>query len=760
MFRRMSIKRFAYIAVVIALIANVWYVYHHKGRLIQQSVYSDYVVEVGDSSLLLPLLEWDVWGSISVKEDSLMGDSLAAYPFLYRERICSDTVHHRESCGKYTPLFNQLDLKEVYNVPYNDTTRTLDERVSYLFTGITIPRKDTLYLEVKCVMPMSLWLNGDSLVRRDIQGLNIYQLPLKEGENRLTVKLLMAGDDHSFEAQLCDKKNIARLYAEGQSGNIIFPLIHADSEIIMLTNAHQNVVDSPVTLEMYNAYGERIDCLTLTKDSFTYHIPVLEKDMSYMCHLTMEGTTVRQPVLCGKDDDAYIKFTALRQSIPDNHTRAMEIDQVLYRLNFLLHHPTRSGDWWWQFKISPLSYQLEHLFAHLNRKPGESMGESNVQFMTYRSRLDESVQRYLLVTPNELPTNKKSPLVVIIRPNIDNHHHFFAAPQLARQWAVNIAQILANRHGYIVMMPEARIYHNEDLTPMAEAEIKLAMKEVMSHYPVDENRVYLHANCSGGYRALRLATENPKLFAAIGLYAPAYDINHPYEWSQKRKPELGLKNLKGIPIMIHGDPYDEHSPYQLYKDLVDDCHRNDIPLELSIKRNSGKFYNVVVVGEEAFDFFEGKERDIRNIKKSPFHSSEMVIADLYGEPFTYVYRAADHSPEYREVVDSIRSEYEHYLFTTIPLLADTLVNQKIVERKNLFLIGDQFDNELLNLCIDSLESKEDGFINKGVSLRIYDNPVAKWNKIAIYRAASGKTLKHVIHYPWKDGLKREITIHL
>jgi predicted esterase len=158
------------------------------------------------------------------------------------------------------------------------------------------------------------------------------------------------------------------------------------------------------------------------------------------------------------------------------------------------------------------------------------------------------------------------------------------------------------------MMPEMRTYLDEDVTPEAEEELKLALKDVQKHYPVDTTRVFLHANCSGGYRALRIATANPNMFAAIGLYAPTYHCPFDSEWSKEHAPEKMIGRLKGIPMFIHYDPFDEHSSYDTFADLVEDCKKEGIPLMLSVKRNSGQFYNVVLVGKEALDFFEGKSK--------------------------------------------------------------------------------------------------------------------------------------------------------
>ena len=320
--------------------------------------------------------------------------------------------------------------------------------------------------------------------------------------------------------------------------------------------------------------------------------------------MTIAGRTVRQPALCGKDDDALIRFRALADKLPINHPRRAEVEELLYRLDFLLHHPTRyEGDWWWQFKIPTITYQLEYTFAHLDYDYGQSDLEPNIMFVTYKSEQDDSLQHYLLARPNHIDPKKPLPLVAVVRPHIENPYHFFCCPQLARQWAINQMQAMAERYHCLIFMPEMRTYLKEDITKKSEREFHIALSHLTDHYPVDSTRIYLHANCSGGYRALRLATQNPTLFAAIGLYAPVYHCPYTDESSQEVAPENMLERLKDIPIFVHGDPFDTHSPYSIYKDLVSDCHRKGLPLTLSIKRNSGRAYNVVLTGEEAMEFF-------------------------------------------------------------------------------------------------------------------------------------------------------------
>lgn len=556
---------------------------------------------VKDGAFCMPLLDWNVCGGILPAKDSLLTRSFVQHP--HGLSHIPDTAETHWYNGFYHPLYNQLDLKEVFQINPDDTTHTLKEKVVYIYCNIRTKQNTDLYLKVENVMKCYHFLNGDTLHRREIQGLNVYPFHMKAGLNTYLIKACTQGNDYSFEATLYDSLSVARLYTESQSCNIIYPQIQ--DHVIMLTNAHQRVMGTPVTLQFHDVNGKKIgDTITLLPDSFTYAVPELETNVSYMCSMTLCGKTVRQPILCGKCDDAYARFVAQRQMLQDNHPRAPEIDGLLYRLGFLLQHPTRyEGDWWWQFKISPLTYQLEHAFGHLDNTYGEDDTEANIQFVTYHSEQDDSLQRYLLARPNKIQKDKLLPLVVMVRPNIQNYHPFFSSPQMARQWAINQMQALSNHYGYLVMMPEIRTNLSEDLRPMAEKEMQLAIWDVRQHYPVDTTRIFLHANCSGGYRALRMATDHPKLFRAIALYAPVYHQKFADPWSEKHAPEHSIAKLHGIPMMIHGDPIDHHSPYGLYKDLVDDCHRHGIPLTFSLKRNSGKFYNVQLVGEEAFEFF-------------------------------------------------------------------------------------------------------------------------------------------------------------
>lgn len=700
-----------------------------------------------------PIEDWYVCGAFSPEYDSLMADSFAKNIYAFSDLQNPDTLNPYWYNGMYQPAYNLLDLREVYNIQPEDTKHLLHEKITYLACDIQSDRDQDVYLEVKKAMKCFQQLNGDTLHRREIQGLNFYPIHLNRGYNRYFIKTIARTEDYSFESAVLDSNAVAQMFVNGQSNNIVFPQISPQEKVVKLTNAHQNLFDMSVALQFYDVHGKKVYETDLQKDSFIYRIPTLQKNQSYLCTMTILGNTVRQPIVCGDFEEVYHRFSSLRKGLPDSHPRANEVDQILYRLQFLLHHESRKDDWWWQFKIAPLTYQLEIIFANLNGEHGRDKGEFDVQFITYTSELDGGIQRYLLATPNRMEQGKKYPLVVIVRPHVDNHYHFFVSPQFAHQWAINIIQSLANSHQCMVILPEARMYQNEDLTPFAEAEMKLAIEDVKKHYNVDEKRIYLHGICSGGYRALRMATENPGMFAALGLYTPIYHEKKQSERETAHSLEAMLPNLAGMPIMIHADPFDKHTPYRVYADLVTDCKKYGIPLTYSLKRNTELLYNAVVAGKEAFDFFDGKSsHGIRSSIIQP--DTNIVVADLYSKPFVYVYNTHCKSAYYKDFVQTIKRDYEEYMNTTLPLVPEEMLDENLLMSKNLFLIGDEFETPVLSSLVDSIKRKEpDLFETNQNSISIHKNTHSQ--KLFVI-CSSHPESPFYFKFPWIDGMEKTI----
>ena len=701
-----------------------------------------------------PIADWYVCGSFTPQYDSLYSESVNDDILSLGDLQNPDSLNPYWYNGNYSPIYNLLDLSEVFGLNTNEKRRAFEGKVTYLACDIVSDKEADMYLDVKKQMKCYQRLNGELLHRVEIQGKNFYPIHLNKGVNRYLVKTIAKNNDYSLETTVYDSTAVAKLYVNGQSNNIVVPEISPSEMVLHLTNDHQQIFHTPVKLEITDVQGNTVFRTSLKKGVNDYPVAGIREGHSYMCKMTIAGQTVRQPIVCGTFDNVYEKLKALHMSLPHESREYMETGQIMYRLDFLLKHETRKTDWWWQFKIAPLTYQIEHICNSNSRNRIRTA--FNVQFKSYVSSLDGGIQRYLLVTPDDVRKGKKYPLVVVIRPEVVNHHPFFVSPQFAHQWAINIIQELANTHGFIVMMPEARMYHTEDVTPFANAELKLAMADVESQYDIDRDRIYLHGICTGGYRALKMATENPGMFAAVGTYTPAYHQRLQSEWTRKHSLENNLAKLAGVPVMIFADPNDKHTPYKVYGDLIDDCRSNGVPVEFTQKINTELLYNAVVTGKEAFDFFDGKKKKRTTAVHDVSSDSCMAVVDMYSSPFVYVYESGNHSSDYRNMVNLISHDYKDYLFNSLPLVADVDVTDEMLAGKNLFLIGDHFRNERLNALVEFAKA-ENGSVEDGVKsvMSIHVNPEHKDRRFVVYSfsADSQKYFK----FPWIEGVERIVT---
>ena len=704
-----------------------------------------------------PIEDWYVCGTFSLSDDALLGpvvDSLINSPDLCESVNNPDTLNPYWYNGYYKPVYNMLDLREVFNQDKSDNKHSIEGKVTYLACDILSDKETNACLYVKKSMKCFQRLNGSLLHRKEIQGMNFYPVHLNKGRNRYTVKTIAKNDDYSLETKVLDSCGVAEIFVNGQSNNILFPLIAPDKPTATLTNRHQDVLDIPVRISIHDVCGRKVCDFLLRKDTSAYSIPGLRNGTSYMCTMTVVGKTVRQPIACADEwDEIYHRFIDMRKNVADDNVHADEIDQILYRLDFLLRHESRGSDWWWQFKLAPLTYQLEHIFANIDEERMVDGNEFNVQFRTYTSPLDGGMQRYLLTTPDKIKKGKRYPLVVVLRPQVLNQHHFFTSPQFTHQWAINIMQSLANTHDFIVMMPEARMYQREDLIPFANAEIKLAIADVSGLYSIDTSRMYLHGICTGGYRALKMATENPGMFAAVGTYTPYYHQRHQSDWCRLHSLEANLHKIAGTPVLLFADPYDKHTDYKVYADLIEDCGNKGVPLTFIQKRNTELLYNAVVVGEETFDFFDGKSKKSRPTQPSRENDSCFAVADLYSSPFVYVYNKSNQTVRYRNLVNAICKDYEEYMCSKLPIVSDADLTDDMLASKNLFLLGDRFDDDRLTDLIKAAR-RDNPRLDDDVKsyISVHRNPDFDERLFAVY--VSLPDAKKYFTYPWIDGVER------
>jgi len=821
-------------------------------------------IELKQWNILGPIKSIDTTATSFLDKDHILISGVKESDFIknpYNYNLHINSKYFLENGLKqeyYCSKDSILDYEEISAVK-KDKLKDVKGSAIYLYCKISSDTDHKVYFMARSTDGIKVWLNNvlvnSSNECRDfaLNFADLITINLRKGINQLVIKKINLSNNIFFEALLGDEKIKLKNYYQNSNLILYYPIAN---DKLWLSANHAKDLDTSINYSVKDINAKEVLNKQLLSDSATY-LPVasLPRNHSYLCNFTAKGYNFSQPFFVGSPDTAFIIFSKRRDNYQDKEV-LQQIDAYLFRFKYLLSHESRNNDWWWQFKVSDILFELENYLNNIDKKQNEFLHSYGIILRAYSSNLDSSTQHYLLIRPDSIKRNENLPLVVVIRPVLENHRHFLTSPQMARFWSLTYAKYLANKYKYIVIMPDARLYLNEQFIPMAEQEILNAISDVQKYLPIDKNRIYLHGNCSAGYRCLTLACHYPDRFAAIGLYAPVYHFGMNNDWVKKHSPENLLMNLFNTPIMLHYDPRDTHSPYSFFEDFIKDGNKKNLKIQVSSSKLSGLLYNVLLVGEEAFSFFEKMRRtetprQIRHVSSNEQYNkinwisykskrnnektridvdfiqsankiscsgeniSELVflinrlktnnkvpliveynnkiiykkitnsnklkltickqvqenindftaygkiIADLFAEPFIYTY---ENHPEYcQNIIDSVKNEYEHYLFAKCPIKSIDKLSRKDISENNLFIIGHKFDNKLINMAISklplSVKTDEIRIFNKSYSghhivfQAIFKSPFNSKKLIVVYSTNDLNNFTHEINYPWKNGLE-------
>jgi dienelactone hydrolase len=818
----------------------------------------------------IELTKWNVVGPIKLS-DSLRKNDFLNFDHL---KILGTTENNflkkpfkKIDYSNPDALIPKAINQEFYNYKYNAfdfniVRRSLNEKgkniigsAIYFSSKIHSNKQDTINFISKSSDGLKVWVNSklvyQSKERRpfNLNYLDYVTIPISRGENLITVKKINYSNKVYFKAILAKDSLRDKLFHKKQSLCIFEKSIAKDT--IFLPQNFSEILNSSLEYTIKDNEGKIIYKQKIDKeDKPEIDISSLPNDKSYLCSFTKNNLVFSQVFYKGDPDDALLFLKKRREKFLTNKNAVKQIDTYLYRLKALLEHPSRYKDWYWSHKISYLLYELD-IYMNSLKTPDPNLALSTgIQFKAYTSKIDESTQHYLIITPDSYSKKKPIPLVVVIKPNNKNHHHFLTSAQVARKWSLSWAKYLANKYNYAVLLPSARLYLDEYLVPISETEIINTIEDVEKNFNIDSSRIYLHGNCSAGIRSLTLAGHYPDKFAGIGLYSPTYMVNSNNSWLRNNSPKNLLNNLKNTPIFIHYDPTDTHNPYTSFEKLITSCKEEKFNLTVSSSHLSSIYYNVYLVGEEAFTFFKDKkvnrspkkieyksynekynksfwlkfekEKDKSNLeissdfntknntldlygenvsnieidlKELPFNDKEQLtinfnereiysnlaqkkalvfnlnkkqnnsidlevkdknIIDLFGDSFVVIANPKDFTN--RQLLDSIKNEYENYYFSEFPIYSSHKIKHLDLSSKNILFIGHDFKNieiknliSKLNFEVKSDQIKIDNKIYKGKNIafmKIYKNPYNSSKLVCVYSSNNLKSPKHKIQSPW------------
>ena len=183
--------------------------------------------------------------------------------------------------------------------------------------------------------------------------------------------------------------------------------------------------------------------------------------------------------------------------------------------------------------------------------------------------------------------NSLQPSYIILPPNLEKAKANIPVVVSLHTWSFDLEQRndaleqLVLQRGWIYLFPNFRGRNDQPAacaSELARQDVIDVLGWVITHYPVDESRIYLTGISGGGYMTLAMVTSFPDRWTAASAWVPISDLGAWYEFHKAN--EYG----EMIESCIGGDPFAEPK-------VADEMHKRspllymdraiDVPLEIA-----------------------------------------------------------------------------------------------------------------------------------------------------------------------------------
>ncbi|MCS7253268.1 MAG: prolyl oligopeptidase family serine peptidase [Armatimonadota bacterium] len=272
------------------------------------------------------------------------------------------------------------------------------------------------------------------------------------------------------------------------------------------------------------------------------------------------------------------------------------------------------GSWWWSnSEIAKALREAEEAMNAWERKEDMLRGAVGLVERAYFSPADGSAQPYWVYVPQNYKPSSKHALIVFLHgydPSINKANPWLLGDDIYR---------IADKHNLIILQPHGR--KNTDFIHIGEQDVLEALKRTISHYSIDEDRIYLLGVSMGGYGAYIIALHNPHLFAAVAVVAAR---RYHFLWGEldqttlpppracvliAENPYMLAENALNFPtLIIHGEK-DLLVPVANANLMAKRLSSFGCPATVNILRDESHWiYFDSSLFEKVFEWFEGKRR--------------------------------------------------------------------------------------------------------------------------------------------------------
>lgn len=461
-----------------------------------------------------------------------------------------------------------------------------------------------------------LKLEGRKYLERNA---NIFSIHLNKGRNFLFLKINNIIGRWGFYATLSSVK-----YAKDYYISLFGPDFLENCLLSRNDSLHVkiNPLFIPNTgsseIEILNVAREKVLALKVAAGS-EWKLPLNIKEGAYVCRLKADHDTIEQKFVVGNYKMLYGQLEkALKGRSPETKFK-INTETLFTRYEYLDSFGIRNGyERSLKRKISMSLFELSSVLENSVEKRNPFADKTGLHLRGYRSKIDNSIEYYMVYIPSSYRKEKPIPLVTIM-PWVSTPVPFIQSPHVSYLNKIDIAERLAEKYGYALLWPGSRIFERYNLNPITAISTFEALSEISKDYNIDEKRTYAFGSCSGGLFALLMANRYPSCFAAVGVEGPElsyiktnFPVKLPSQWVEENNILNLPENYEHIPLYISHSVDDKKADFYESDELARRVRKAGGEVVFDTLKDVAKsnyldLYPEEEIIDKIFTFFKSKE---------------------------------------------------------------------------------------------------------------------------------------------------------
>ncbi len=195
----------------------------------------------------------------------------------------------------------------------------------------------------------------------------------------------------------------------------------------------------------------------------------------------------------------------------------------------------------------------------------------------YRSRIDSTLQPYVVWIPPDFDPTARYPLLVFLHGSASTERNI-----------IDLRRVIPE--GFIAVGPYGRGPSNAWSWDGAQADVAEVIDAVAEHYPIDEERIVLSGFSMGGYGVYRTYLESPEKFRALVVLSGSPNLAN--RWSGTEDyPDFTtdryIRVFRNVPVFVFHGRRDRNVPFEATQSFVMQLREIGAEVEFVVEDGAG-----------------------------------------------------------------------------------------------------------------------------------------------------------------------------